>query len=223
MFGTSEHCLEIRLSCDQHPSEEMFEEYCFDRLGEDLTAMVEEHFLACTACQRTLQDLEDYIRLIKGATAKLTPSVSGSPAGRVWAQVRSTPLAMLAASLLTAGALASFWAFSRTTDRRRTEPAAVTTAVALVAFRGGEDGGVTRAPAGRPLELAIDVTDLPASNAYRLELVSAAGQQVWDAAAFVSKGKLSVRVARGLKAGVYWVELYSPPAGLLREFGLRLE
>jgi len=66
------------------------------------------------------------------------------------------------------------------------------------------------------------VTDLPASNAYRVEVVNAAGRRVWDATVSAANGKLAARVPKGLNAGVYWVRLYSGPSQLLREFGLRL-
>jgi anti-sigma factor RsiW len=63
-----------------HLTEEMLEEYCFNRLLETTKAAVEEHLLVCPACQEALQSLDEYISLMKAATQgyQATPS-SGSP------------------------------------------------------------------------------------------------------------------------------------------------
>ena len=54
-----------------HLPEETLEEYCFDRLSATETAEVEEHLLVCSSCQLALEELDDYIRLMKAATASL--------------------------------------------------------------------------------------------------------------------------------------------------------
>jgi len=113
----------------------------------------------------------------------------------------------------------------------RTQPAPETVAVILAAFRGGVAAGFAHAPAGKPLDLLIDGTSLPAAGAYRLQVVNASGENVWSEAAVASDGKLSARLRKGFGPGVYWVRLYASQApgdapgeaGLLREFGLRLE
>src|SRR5271169_6610166 len=72
---------------DSHPCEETLEEYCFNRLLEPAQSKVEEHLLICTTCQATLQNLDEYIRLMKAATSEynLTPmSGSRTPAFRAW-------------------------------------------------------------------------------------------------------------------------------------------
>jgi hypothetical protein len=52
----------------KHPDEDLFEDYSFDRLSEEETAIFEEHLLICQECQKTLASTEDYIGLMKGAT-----------------------------------------------------------------------------------------------------------------------------------------------------------
>jgi hypothetical protein len=104
--------------------------------------------------------------------------------------------------------------------------------VQLLALRGA--ASVTnRAHARRLLDLNIDLTgitpDLSQRSAggteatrYRVEVVNAAGEPVWNGEATGSSGSLSVHLVKGLRPGQYWVRLYSRGA-LLREFGLRAE
>lgn len=51
-----------------HPDEDLFEDYSFDRLSEQETAIFEEHLLICQECQKILASTEDYIGLMKGAS-----------------------------------------------------------------------------------------------------------------------------------------------------------
>jgi len=93
--------------------------------------------------------------------------------------------------------------------------------VKLVALRGGEDSA--GAPSGRPLDLVFDRTDLPADSSYRAEVVNSSGRQMWSGSVRIADQNLSIRVARPLRAGAYWVRLYSSAGPLLREFGLNVE
>jgi hypothetical protein len=54
--------------CSTHPDEDLFEDYSFDRLSEQETAIFEEHLLICRECQKTLASTEDYIGMMKGAS-----------------------------------------------------------------------------------------------------------------------------------------------------------
>jgi len=90
--------------------------------------------------------------------------------------------------------------------------------IKLLALRGGE-GDVAHAPTGRPLELVFGRTDLAADLSYRAEVVNASGRQMWGGDVRVTDPSLSIRVDQ-LRAGRYWVRLYSSSGQLLREFGL---
>ncbi len=220
-FGTFEEDdpVDNRWTFDLHPSEEMLEEYCFSRLLEPTQATVEEHLLVCATCQETLQNLDEYILLMKAATREhnITPlSGSRTPAGRAWEGVR-TAVIRVGFAWNTMWAIGLGLACATALLSWRSGPAQ------LAAFRDGAEVTTTHAPAGQPLELAVDLTDLPRSNAYRLEMVSAEGRRVWDSVAQASSGTLFARAPKDLKPGVYWVRLYSGPGELLREFGLRLE
>ena len=197
-----------------HPAEETLEEYAFNRLTEARTAAVEEHILICSACQRTLQDIDEYILLMKAATAEyaVRPRVAGLGMATklAWAAATAGVFLLAVPGLMKA---VGWW---------RAEPASMTAPVVLAAFRGGDDAPISQGPAGRPLELSIDAADLPAVGAYRVEVVNATGQRAWSGAATVSNGTLSVQIPKGLKPGTHWVRLFAVEGNLLREFGLRL-
>ena len=82
-----------------------------------------------------------------------------------------------------------------------------------------------QAPSGKPLHLQLDLVELPALPAYRLEIVDSRGRGVWESTDRPNDGRLSVTVETGLARGAYWVRLYSsePETELLREFELRAE
>jgi len=65
-----------RLCC--HPDEDLFEDYCFDRLSEQEIAIFEEHLLICRQCQKTLACTEDYIAMMKGASLAYAACPGGS-------------------------------------------------------------------------------------------------------------------------------------------------
>lgn len=204
-----------------HPTEDLLEEYVFGRLQEPALSTLEDHVFICSSCQSTLAELEDYIRAAKTALAELqqaslAPAVAHPP----WARLPGDETAIwaLALTLAVAGGAIVSW---------RMQPAPETAAATLAAFRGGDSAGFAHAAARRPLDLVIDGTSLPAASAYRLQIVDASGRNAWGGAAAGSGGRLSAHLSKGLGAGVYWVRLYDSQvpgeAGLLREFGLRLE
>jgi hypothetical protein len=122
---------------------------------------------------------------------------------------------MLAAALLLLVTATVAWRMQPSTA---TTPSAT---VKLIAFRGGDDD-IARAPAGRPLDLVIDRTNLPPDVSYRAEVVSSSGLRIWSGSAHITEQNLSARLAIPLHSGVYWVRLYSSGGQLLREFGLHV-
>jgi len=207
-----------------HPTEDVLEEYAFNRLSEAETRLAEEHLLVCSACQKTLQELDEYIVLMKAATAGLDENRPAEPpAGKSvsWEQVGAWLIGLgpvpvtvwaLVLGLVCISALAS-----RSGPRFPTNPTPV--AVSLIALRG--EGIATLVPAGATLDLAIDMTGLPAASSYRLEAVNGTGQPVWEGQAVAANGKLVAQMSKKLKLGIYWVRLYAD-GELLREFGLNV-
>jgi hypothetical protein len=105
---------------------------------------------------------------------------------------------------------------------RRIAPSAAAAPVTLASFRGG---GVStaHAPAHTILDLVIDREAVPSAPEYRLEVVTASGDQVWSSPPEVSAHTLSVHLPQGLAAGSYWVRLFTRQSKILVEYGLLLE
>jgi hypothetical protein len=110
------------------------------------------------------------------------------------------------------------------------------------------DGVFNRARAGEPLELRVEqatLSNLAISNPStsspstsklanpnladenragpRLQVVDTLGHDVWSGEARVGNGYWSARIPQPLRAGRYWVRLYSASNELVREFALRLD
>jgi hypothetical protein len=197
-----------------HPAEEILEEYAFNRLGDAQAAALEEHILICADCQKNLEDIDEYILLMKAATAEYA---ARPKAIRPALAVKVTWVA--AAALIV---LFSVPGLMKALGRWRTEPASSTAPVVLAALRGGDNTTIAQGPAGRPLELSMEAKDLPDAAAIRVEVVNAVGEREWGGAPTASNGTLSVEITAGLKPGTHWVRLFASRGDLVREFGLRL-
>jgi hypothetical protein len=187
----------------------VFEEYVFDRLSNTEASGFEEHLLICEECQDTLDNTTHYIRLMKAATAAYATGRTRvfAPLLAPLPRFRSDGLRRNAATaavllLMCITALLSW----------RT-PVADPKTITLEAYRTGDASAVPQAPAGRPLDLKIDLKDLPAASGYRVEVVDASGRRVWF-------GGTPAHLDKGLARGSYWIRLYTDTGELLREFGL---
>jgi hypothetical protein len=205
--------VEVKFTLDVHPDADTLEEYAFGRHLEAFCKTLEEHLLVCHRCQSTLAEIDEFILLMKHATALLAADPRGSPVESVWTGSRRarTGLGLTVASAIL-GALA-FWPV-------RAIPGA--NPVQLVALRGAGAASIAHARGG-PLDLVIDVVDLPGISRFGLELVDAAGRRHWEGSGTPSVGKLTVRVPKTLGRGTYWVRLSADQGELLREFGLRAD
>jgi hypothetical protein len=191
-----------------HPGEDTLEEYAFNRLAEDEAAPLEEHLLICSLCQDRLAAVDEYIRLMKATASQFQTNASGKPAENALA--RGFGWAGLAAACCLA-------AVSWVNPRR---PAKQPAQIELFAFRSAE---MAHAPAGRPVNLSIDVSDLAAPAGYRVQVVDSAGRQEWSGEGGASGTTLRVAVGKTLAPGVHWVRLSTSSGELLREFGLRID
>jgi hypothetical protein len=197
---------------DAHPSVETLEEYAFNRLSEGAAESVEEHLLLCSACQTQLLDVDEYIRLMKHATAGLDtdPNARTTGGGRArWGVFAGgvTALALIVIAVLV--------------GVRRAGPGAEAQQVELAAFRGSEE--MAHAGAGRPINVVIDASDLSSSSQFRVEVVNASGHTVWKGLAIAAGGRLSTKISTNLNRGIYWVRLSTSEGELLREYGLRAD
>lgn len=228
---------DARPSALVHATEELLEEYTFGRISEPQLSCLEDHLLICPQCQSELEVIEEYKVFMKAGLASFESERlaggslfdSARPPTRSWSSVckaisRGFAWArMPGAKGLLATALLLVLAGAAVTWRMQLSPVAATplATIRLVALRGG-DGDVTRAPAGRPLELVFGRTDLTADSSYRAEVVDTSGSQVWSGNVRIADKSLSIRLDGPLRAGVYWVRLYTSAGELLREFGLHV-
>jgi hypothetical protein len=202
-------------SIRSHPSEDILEEYAFQRLTEDQTRSVEEHLLICERCQAALAELDEYRTIMKSATAAVAQSRVQKPPRDFFSSLWSSPVRR---RLLwaTAGAMAGLLLLAYVNLRPPPAP------VAVIFLRGGQDiNNAIHAPARTPLELQL--ADSPNSApSYRVEVVDLSGKSVWEGSPNVVNGKLQASPAKGLPKGLYWLRLYSSHE-LFRELSLKAE
>jgi hypothetical protein len=180
-----------------HPDEDVFEDYAFDRLSEKKTADFEEHLLVCERCQDKFVQVDEYVRLMKAATAAYVTEHGLPPRTRE----RGLRWNAAAAAVLLLTCLTALLSWRTPSGEPKT--------VALDAYRGG----VSEAPAGQPLDLKIDLKDVRPAAGYRVEIVDSAGRRLWF-------GGTPARLTQGLAPGVYWVRLSTDTGEALREYGL---
>jgi hypothetical protein len=184
----------------RHPDDDVLENYAFDRLPADKLVAFEEHLLICEKCQWRLDRTDQHIQLMKAATAAyVTEHPDGPPVRSRKRGLRWNAAAAAAVLLLTCMTALVSW---------RT-PSGEPRVVVLDAYRGA----ASEAPAGKPLDLKIDLKDVPPAAGYRVEIVDATGRRVWF-------GGTPARLTKGLSPGAYWVRLSTDAGEPLREFGL---
>jgi hypothetical protein len=201
-----------------HPAPEMLEEYAFCRLSETETETIEQHLLICETCQTSLAEVDEYVVLMKHATARIKPGTYVAPAAARWLSPKGRSVTWkpaLTGALLAAGVIAVLALRTQAPNDAR-EP------VQLAALRGVGTDQINHAHSGKLLDLNIDLTGLPAAERYRVEIVNAAGHGEWNGEVAASPNVLSLQLPKRLKSGQYWVRLYSANE-LQREFSLRVD
>lgn len=73
MARSSEEVLVVNAGLDQHLTEQVLEEWAFNRLPGRESAPLEEHLLVCPTCQDRLAEIDEYIIVMKAAL--LPPSM----------------------------------------------------------------------------------------------------------------------------------------------------
>ena len=192
--------MQTKLNIGPHLSEEILEEYAFERLGERQLAPVEEHLLVCEDCRQLLAGVDQYIRLMKNSSGTLAPETP---------QRRARPWRYAASGAIAAGLALAFYLAPP-------EPSIISESVSLVALRGAE---MAHIHAGHAADFRIALNDLPDAE-YRITIVDSHGRLVWSGPAESAERKLRVREPKALSSGIYWIRLYSSDGELMREFGL---
>jgi hypothetical protein len=202
----------MELEIGPHLEESELEEYSMGKLPEGRLEVFEEHFLACDTCQDRLLEMEAYVNSMRSASPKLREERPS-----FWKDLFRWPrLARVGTFGLSVASVATgIWVLS---PRHRTDVEAVT----LHASRGIAGPAIAKAHSGKVLSLNVDLTELLASPTYRMEVVNATGQPVWDTVTQARNGKITQPMRKALAAGQYYVRLYVPGGQLLREFSLQV-
>ncbi|MGD0774161.1 MAG: hypothetical protein ABSC05_15195 [Candidatus Solibacter sp.] len=168
-------------------------------------ALLEEHLLTCEDCQERLRETDEYVLAMRSASQQRRRDETAAKS-RKWRFPTWFPaLAAAACCLLLVGAL------------RFLPSCEPVVAVSLTALRS--NGAGSNAPAGRDLLLRPDLTGLGETSPYRLEIVDQTGRPVRQGT--LAQGQNGLKVP-GLGAGQYFVRVYRPAGGLLREYGLEI-
>jgi hypothetical protein len=196
-------------------SEEKVESYSMGKLAEPELAHVEEHLLTCDQCQEQVEKMDAFLRAARDAAraaADAPPSVwdrirgfATFHPGSVWAGVSTVAAAVAIFVFLPYG--------SREPQH-----------VELSTVRGSE-AVAPHAKANTPIDLQLDLTELPVSPIYTVELVDSSGKIMRNYTNEPKSTKLTVAIGEKLPAGQYWIRLYgnSLKTELLREYGLRVD
>jgi hypothetical protein len=198
-----------------HLTEEKIERYSMGKLAESELALAEEHLLLCVLCQEQVEKMDEFVHAVREAAklAKDDPPNAWDRfrefftfhPGSAWAGVSAVAAAVV---------IFSFLPFSSSTPQH----------LALSSVRGSESS-VPHAKANTPIDLQLDVTDLPASPLYTIELVDSGGGIVRNYTNEPKSSKLNVAIGEKLPSGQYWIRLYgnSLKTDLLREYGLKVD
>ena len=203
----------MQLGIGSHLDDADLEQYSMGMLPEVRLVPFEEHLLACESCQDRLLETEAFVNAVRSVSPKLR-AASPSPRRNRF-RPKPTWVAAFAMAVVLLG-LGRIWLVA---PRAPMDFAAVV----LQSSRGIEGLAVAKAPAGKPLALTIDLTELPALPSYRLEIVNSGGKPAWQAPAGARDGRVTQRLPHGLNTGQYYARLYTAGGQLLREFGLRID
>ena len=197
-----------------HASDEALELYATHSLAEPALAEIEEHLLVCSQCQLQLEEIDGFVRAMRGAARQLDQEDESRR--RNWARI-SRALTFrrfgwaMAVTALVLGAVAL-----RISTKRVQEPFALL----LETSRGS---GIQHAPAGRRLELSLDTQGLPPLSAYVLEVVDESKHIQHESQVTADHSVARASLPAGLRRGTHFVRLYSPTRELLREYGLQID
>ncbi len=198
-----------------HLSEEKIESYSMSKLAESEFASVEEHLLLCARCQEHVEKMDNFINAVREA-AKLSKDDPPTAWDRFLSVFTFHPRSAWAGVSAVAAAvvLFSFLPFAPSTPQHLT----------LSTVRGSEST-VPHAKANTPIDLQLDVTELPVSPLYTIELVDSSGGILRNYTNEPISSRLNIAIGERLPAGQYWIRLYgnSLKTDLLREFGLRVD
>jgi hypothetical protein len=194
-----------------HPEEEILERFAMNQLNGPELDRFEDHLLLCGHCQERLDEVTEYVALMREAAENVA---ADAPAESVWRRgLRLWWLPKPAPAL--AGALVVLIAVLAWQPWRATAPSEWRT-VELATLRGGAAGSA--GAEGYSLHLRLDVSGLDTTGS-AAQIVDANGRSIAEMPSPLVDGKAELRYAPGLEAGQYWVRL-KKAGETLREYSL---
>ncbi len=189
------------MELDFHGTDEQLELYALGRLGESECAAVEDHLLICARCRERLDEAEAFAVSMREALSQAPQEAESAHPWLGW--LRRPSFAVLGAvAVLALVVFGVIW------SRTALLPIA---SLQLTAVRGE----MASAPPAREIDLTL--SDAPqAGGPFRLEVVDAAGQQIWSGTG------TEARIHHRFVAGVYFVRLYAAGGQLVREYGFNV-
>src|SRR5882724_2540841 len=181
----------MQLEIGFHLEDSDIEQYSMGELPEASLAPFEEHLLACVPCQDRVLEMDAYVNAMRS----VSPKLRAAPRRR-WRELFFRPrpawAAAMAVSVFALTVAGLFVPAPRGQDGL--------TAVFLQSSRGIDGLAQAKAPAGQPVLLKIDLTELPAFPSYKVEIVNAAGKSVLLVAATPRAGEIAQPLSKGLGA-----------------------
>jgi len=204
------------LEGSRHATDEILEQYSLGSLEQRVVEGLEEHLLVCAECQQRLEEIDAFVGAMRGAARSLEEKEESRR--RLWTRVSGAFTFRRLSWAMGAAAVALL----AVAVRVELNPAHSSPPYALLleTSRGGE---APHAPAGRRLDLSLDVTGLPAVPVHQVEVVDAQGRRVARPLAELALGRVRTSITKGLSAGAYFVRLYAPSGELLREYALEVK
>jgi len=193
---------------NQHVGEADLESYSMHALSREESAHVEQHLLICGTCRERLVEADDYVAAMKDAARDL-PRQQAAPDPWRWRWRWPTLVPAFGAVAVIAIAVVALPLTRQATS--------APFAVSLQTMRGPQRRA--QAPSRRPLTLQLDLTGLPASPSYRIEMVDQSGNRMWQGSIDNTLAATSV-TAPPQKRGMYFVRVALPSGESLREYGL---
>ncbi len=200
-----------------HLLEPELEAYSMGTLSEDRMDEFEEHLLVCDGCQDRLLEMDSFVNSMRSVSPKVR--AAKRPFWAVAADLFKWPRAAVFVPVAATVMVHVLLLPRVAAPPERAQMAALT----LHASRGMQGPAAAQAPAGKPLSLTVELTELAAFPSYRLAIVGSMGAPVWESEAFPESRKLTVAMTNGLPAGQYYVRLSAPSGELLREFSLAVK
>ncbi len=193
-----------------HGTDDQLEQYVLGRMASAEVEILEEHLMACTACQEKLDGVADFtIGMREALETSPAPVVITSRKTDWFAWVRRPAFSMAIGFAALVLVVAIF-----SNGHTKFAPSA---SLQLTAMRGE-----------MPFTLPARQFDLTLSDGphqggpFRIEVVNEMGVSMWRGLAQSSPAGVHVNVEQKLSPGDYFVRIYSTDGKVLREYGFRV-